>query len=196
MCDWFDETIGDLLAKLEKNGQAKDTLVIYLHDNGWIQDPDSPNYAPKSKRSPYDGGLRTPIIIKWPGHVKPAENNALASSIDLAPTILHAVGAKPIPAMSGLDLLDPTAVKKRHAVFGEVFEHNAIDIHKPVANLQYRWVVDGHWKLIVPHAPNVKGKPELYDLSKDVMEKTNLAAAQPGRVAALMRVLDGWWKPD
>ena len=47
MCEWFDETIGDLLAKLEKNGQAKDTLVIYLHDNGWIQDPDSPNYAPQ-----------------------------------------------------------------------------------------------------------------------------------------------------
>jgi arylsulfatase A-like enzyme len=69
MCDWFDETVGDLLAKLEKNGQGKDTLVIYLHDNGWIQDPNSPNFAPKSKRSPYDGGLRTPVIVKWPGKV-------------------------------------------------------------------------------------------------------------------------------
>jgi uncharacterized sulfatase len=196
MCDWFDETIGDLLAKLEKNGQSRDTLVIYLHDNGWIQDPDSPNFAPKSKRSPYDGGLRTPIIIKWPGHVKPGENDSLASSIDLAPTILHAVGAKPTSAMPGLDLLDPVAVKNRHAVFGEVFEHNAIDIHKPEANVQYRWVVDGHWKLIVPHAPNVKGRPELYDLSKDPIEKTNLAAEQPGRVMELMKILDRWWKPD
>ena len=47
MCEWFDETIGDLLAKLDKNGQAENTIVVYLHDNGWIQDPESPNYAPK-----------------------------------------------------------------------------------------------------------------------------------------------------
>src|SRR5262245_51692104 len=82
MCEWFDETVGDLLTKLEKNGQAENTLVIYLHDNGWIQDENSGNYAPKSKRSQYDGGLRTPIIVKWPGHVKPGESDKLAHSID------------------------------------------------------------------------------------------------------------------
>lgn len=196
MCEWFDETIGELLAKLEKNGQAKDTLVIYLHDNGWIQDPDSPNYAPKSKRSPYDGGLRTPIIVKWPGKVKLGESDRLASSIDLAPTILAATGGRPTPQMPGLNLLEAKAVAARTAVFGEVFEHNAVDIRNPAANLQYRWVVDGHWKLIVPHAPNVKGGPELYDLSNDPDEKDNLAAKQPEKVAELTKRLDAWWKPE
>ncbi len=196
MCEWFDETIGDLLAKLEKNGQAKDTLVIYLHDNGWIQDPDSVDFAPKSKRSQYDGGVRTPIIVKWSGHVKPGESDKLASSVDLAPTILAAVGLRQHKGMEGINLLDPHWVASRPAVYGEIFEHNAIDVHKPAANLQYRWMVEGNWKLIVPHEPNVKdGKPELYDLTKDPDEKENLAAKHPDKVADLTKKLDAWWKP-
>lgn len=195
MCEWFDETIGDLLGKLEKNGQAKDTLVIYLHDNGWIQDPDSPQYAPKSKRSPYDGGLRTPVIVKWPGHTRPGTSDSLVSSIDLAPTILAATGLKPARGMDGVDLLDTHWLASRTALYGEVFEHNAVDIAKPAANLQYRWVVEGNWKLILPHGPNVKGTPELYDLSLDPTEKENLAAKHPERVTDLTKKLDAWWKP-
>jgi uncharacterized sulfatase len=198
MCEWFDETIGELLAKLEKNGQAANTLVIYLHDNGWIQDPDSPNYAPRSKRSPNDGGIRTPIIIRWPGKVKPAANDGLANSIDLAPTILTAVGAKPTPEMQGRDMVDlPFFLHHRNTIFGEVFEHNAVDIHNPAANLQYRWVIDHHWKLIVPHEPNIKGeKPELYNLFSDPFEKQNLAEKEPQRVENLTKRLDEWWKPQ
>lgn len=197
MCEWFDETVGDVLTKLEKNGQAENTLVIYLHDNGWIQEEKSANFAPRSKRSQYDGGVRTPILIKWPGHTKPAVSEHLASSVDLAPTILHAVGAKPTKDMPGINLLDPHWVSTRDAVYGEVFEHNAIDITKPEANLQYRWVIDGHWKLIVPHEPNVKGaKVELYDLSKDANENNDLAAKQPEKVKELTKKLDAWWKPE
>lgn len=196
MCEWFDETVGELLAKLEKNGQAKDTLVIYLHDNGWIQNPDSPNYGPKSKRSPYDGGVRTPVIVRWPGHLRPGVSDHLASSLDLVPTALAAVGLPPQPKLDGINLLDPHWVASRTALYGEIFEHNAIDIHKPVKNLQYRWVVSREWKLILPHAPNVaNGKPELYDLARDPDENRNLADREPQRVADLTRLLDAWWKP-
>jgi uncharacterized sulfatase len=196
MCEWFDETVGELLAKLEKNGQARDTLVIYLHDNGWIQDPDSPNFAPQSKRSPYDGGLRTPVIVKWPRRVKPGVSESLVLSLDLAPTILEAVGAKPTPDMSGVNVLDAKTLAGRTVIFGEVFEHNAVDIHKPSANLQYRWAIEGNWKLIVPHEPNVRGgKPELYDLAKDPTETKNLATTDPDRVKQLTKRANAWWKP-
>ncbi|HSQ58606.1 MAG TPA: sulfatase/phosphatase domain-containing protein, partial [Gemmata sp.] len=169
---------------------------IYLHDNGWIQDPDSPNYAPRSKRSQYDGGVRTPILVRWPGHSRSGENEALAHSVDLAPTILAAAGLKPTKDMPGINLLDPHWVASRDAIFGEIFEHNAIDIHKPAANLQYRWIVEKNWKLIVPREPNVKdGKIELYDLAKDPFEKDNLAARNAEKVADLSRKLDAWWKP-
>jgi uncharacterized sulfatase len=196
MCEWFDETVGELLARLEKNGQAKDTVVVYLHDNGWIQDPDKPVYAPKSKQSPYDGGLRTPIAVRWPGTVKPGKSDALAQSIDLAPTVLAAAGLKPTADMPGVNLLDPAAVAKRDALFGEVFVHTANDLEKPAANLRYRWVVEGSWKLIAPHAANEpQATVELYDVSKDPHETADLAAKHPDRVAALMKRLDAWWKP-
>jgi uncharacterized sulfatase len=197
MCEWFDETVGDLLARVEKNGQADNTIVIYLHDNGWVQDPDSPNYAPRSKRSPNEGGVRTPIIVRWPGKVKPGASDHLASSIDLAPTILAAVGGQSTAEMSGTNLLDTKAIAGRSTVFGEIFEHNAVDVRSPAANLQYRWVIAGNRKLIAPHAPNITGgKPELYDLAADPDEKVNLAERQPGQVAELMGKLDGWWRPE
>ncbi|MFM8273488.1 MAG: sulfatase [Gemmata sp.] len=197
MCEWFDETVGDLLAKLETNGQAENTLVIYLHDNGWIQDEQSANFAPKSKRSPNDGGVRTPILIKWPGHLKAAESDKLASSVDLVPTVLKAVGAKPAKGLDGVDLLDPHWVATRDAVFGAIFEHNAVDIAKPAANLQYRWVIEGDWKLILPHAANVKGgKPELYNLAKDPREAANLAGANADKAKALAKRMDAWWNPE
>ena len=135
MCEWFDETVGELLTHLDNAGLAENTIVIYLHDNGWIQDPDGPSFAAKSKRSPYDGGVRTPVLVRWPGKVTPAKSVALVSSIDLAPTVLTACGLKPTAAMPGVNLLDPTAVAARPAVYGEIFEHNAIDLRDPAKNL-------------------------------------------------------------
>lgn len=196
MCEWFDETVGELLGHLKSTGLAENTIVLYLHDNGWIQDPKAPGYAPKSKRSQYDGGLRTPIMIRWPGKVKPGKSDALANSIDLAPTILRAVELEPTDAMQGINLLAADQVKARDATFGAVFAHNAIDIRSPAANLEYRWVIHGHMKLIIPNRVLVpEGVVELYDLSKDPHETKNLAAAQPGQVKQLQTQLDGWWKP-
>jgi arylsulfatase A-like enzyme len=197
MCEWFDETIGDLLAKVDALGLADNTIVVYLHDNGWIQDPDSANYAPKSKQSQYDGGVRTPILVRWPKKVKPAESDVPASSVDLAPTLLTAAGLAPTKDMTGVNLLDPAAVAKRDAVFGEIFLHTAVDVSRVKPNLRYRWVVRGTWKLILPEAANSPGQSaELYDLTADPNEQTNLAAKHPDKVAELTKALDGWWKPE
>ncbi|MCF7849888.1 MAG: sulfatase-like hydrolase/transferase, partial [Kiritimatiellales bacterium] len=83
MCDWFDETCGQLLDRLDKKGVSDNTLVVYVTDNGWIQMPDSKSYAPRSKRSPYEGGVRTPIMFRWPGVIKQAERPELCSSVDI-----------------------------------------------------------------------------------------------------------------
>ena len=101
MCEWFDETCGQLLDLLALHGVADDTMVLYVCDNGWINLRDKSGYAPRSKRSPYDGGLRTPIMIRWPGHVTPQRSEHLASSIDLAPTILAACDLSPTEEMHG-----------------------------------------------------------------------------------------------
>src|SRR5262245_863586 len=73
MCEWTDETVGELLAYLDKKGLKENTLVVFVVDNGWIQETGEvrttrSNFAPKSKLSPYDGGVRTPVLLRRPGH--------------------------------------------------------------------------------------------------------------------------------
>jgi arylsulfatase A-like enzyme len=205
MCEWFDETCGELLDVLEKRGLDQNTMVVFVCDNGWTQPPDRPGGGvggDYGKRSPYDGGLRTPIMVRWPGKVKPRMVNTPVSSIDIAPTILRACGLKPPSQMSGIDLLDPDAVRKRRAIFGDVHLHNAVDIHRPALNLTYRWTVaDSRWKLILPNPSNLGkdnlpksgGGPELYDLVADQNEQHDLASARPGLVSELTGLIDQWW---
>lgn len=194
MCEWLDETCGVLLAHLEKRGLVDDTLVIFISDNGWIQNPERPGYAPRSKRSAYDGGVRTPILMRWPKHVKPARIDTPVSSIDILPTILAAAGVKRPDGLPGIDLRDAAAVAGREIIFGEVFLHNAVDIREPARNLLARWCIQGRWKLIVPDATNFPGgRIELFDLDKDPHEQTNLAEKHPSTVKTLRARLDAWW---
>ncbi|MFZ4764860.1 MAG: sulfatase [Roseimicrobium sp.] len=196
MVEWFDETCGALLQFLEDRKLAENTIVIYVTDNGWIQQPEAPRYAPRSKQSPYDGGLRTPILVRWPGKLSPRKSDDLAMSIDIAPTVLRAAGAVPSAEMTGLDLLDAAAVSKRKSIYGEVFTHNSVDLHVPAASLRWRWMIDGDYKLIVPHAANEPdAKVELYRIASDVHEQKNLAAEQPDTVSILTEKLNAWWKP-
>jgi uncharacterized sulfatase len=194
MIEWFDESCGQLLDHLATRGLAGDTLVLYLADNGWIQDPEADRYAPKSKQSQYDGGLRTPIIVRWPGKVAPSTSDQPVISLDLAPTILAAAGLRPAPAMPGVNLMDEAAVQGRKAIFGEIFTHNAVDIHRPFSSLRYRWAVAGDWKLVLPEPRNTpKGTAELYNLSSDPFERRNLAGTDAPRMAQLRGLIDEWW---
>lgn len=194
MCEWFDETVGELLQHLDKQGLAENTIVVYLHDNGWIQDPQKDAYAPKSKRSPYQGGVQTPILIRWPGHVAPGRNETPVSSIDLVPTILAALQIETTDELPGINLLDDAAVKNRPAVFGEIFEHNAVDIRDPAKNLQYRWARMGQWKVIMPNPGRIpNAEIELYDLAADPGEETNLAGKLHCRAAAIRNMINKNW---
>jgi uncharacterized sulfatase len=196
MCEWFDETCGKLLDHLDARGVADETLVIFLADNGWIQDPEAESVAPRSKQSPYDGGLRTPILVRWPGKVAPRRSEALASSLDIVPTVLAAAGVKPPEGLPGLNLLDDKAVSSRRAIFGELFTHDIPDLDRPAAGLRFRWVIEGDWKLILPDPLNEpKAHPELFNLARDPNETTNLAGREPDRVAHLTRLIESWW-PD
>ena len=197
MVEWFDETVGDLMKYLDEQGLRDDTIVVYVTDNGWITDPESGRYAAKSKQSPYDGGLRTPIMVRWPGQVEPARSEALASSLDLAPTLLTAAGGKPAAEMAGIDLLDDKAREERRSLRGECFTHDIVDLERPAASLRWRWIVDGDWKLIVPAGQHdATGEVELYDLENDPREERDLAGEEPAIVTRLQRRLDAWWEGE
>jgi uncharacterized sulfatase len=194
MCEWFDETCGQLLDFLDTQKLTDNTLVIFLADNGWIQDPGGDRFAPRSKQSPYDGGLRTPILVRWPGRAAPRPCDTRVSAIDIAPTVLKAAGLELPAGLDGVNLLDEKAVSQRRAIFGGVFTHNALNIHDPASSLRYRWMIQDGWKLIVPRRGNVpEGVVELFDLGHDPGETRNLAGEQPQKVAELTARLDAWW---
>lgn len=194
MCEWFDETCGELLDYLDRKNMAEDTLVVFVTDNGWIQAEDSRQFAAKSKRSPYDGGIRTPIMIRWPGHAQPGRYDTLVSSIDLAPTILAAAGLQKTEEMPGIDLINVAnsgGRTERDAVFGDIYEHDVVEIDDPVPGLLYRWCISGDWKLIVPQA---EGEPvELYNLADDPFETRNVAEQNPEIVERLRTRIEEWY---
>src|SRR5262249_11310843 len=148
MCEGFDETCGQLLDHLNQQGLAENTIVVYVTDNGWIQNPSGRAFAPRSKTTPYEFGGRTPIMIRWPGKVKPAMSDALAISVDIMPTLLTAAGVKSVPETSGIDLLDASAVSQRKTIFGECYTVSTWDLQSPAQDILWRTILDGHMKLI------------------------------------------------
>jgi len=197
--EWFDRTCGELLDHLDHKGLREKTIVIYTTDNGWIQNPDKANqFAPRSKQTPYEGGVRTPIMISWPGHLKSQRDKEhLASTIDLWPTLAALLNAPAPKGLPGINLTDTKAVARRTRIFGEQYRHNIANVDEPTRSLETRWIIDGWWKLIVPDLRNVPdNRPELYDLRADPWEKNDLASQSPGRVQKLGGKLDAWWKPE
>lgn len=206
MCDWFDETCGQLIDHLEARNVRDNTLIVYVTDNGWIQNPAGKGYAPRSKQTPYEGGIRTPIMFSWPKHLKPAQREELVSSIDIVPTMLAAGGARIPEDLPGLNLLSHLQTGKdidRDAVFGESFAHDIADVNDPEASLLFRWCIEGRWKLLLTYDgevnryksthPRTEKRPQLFDLIADPAETKNLAGEHPEVVARLVEKIDSWY---
>ncbi len=207
MCEWFDETCGQLLTMIDKAGQRENTLVVFASDNGWVQNPLNKSFALRSKQSPYEGGTRTPILYSWPGRISPGRRNELTSIIDIVPTILAASSVETPDGLPGLNLLpalESNAPIERERIFGEGFAHDIADIEDPEASLLFRWCIEGKWKLLLTYDGEANRYekihqrsdqlPQLFDLLADPHEQENLAADHPGIVSRLAAALEDWYK--
>ncbi|MBX3741202.1 MAG: sulfatase [Akkermansiaceae bacterium] len=185
MIEALDASIGQMLDFLDEKDLAKNTIVIFTSDNGG--ELNFTNNAPlrMGKGSLYEGGVRVPVIARWPGHLKPGTTNETrVSSIDFLPTIAALVGA-PVP--SGLDGKDLSAAFSN----GETLDRGNLYWHYPHyhATRPSGSILSGDWKLIEWFET---GKTELYNIAADPREEKDLAVENPEKAAALLADLKKW----
>ena len=212
MCEWFDETCGELLGYLDEKNLTENTMVVYICDNGWAApstNADDPNqklwksYAQRSKSSPYENGIRTPIMVSWPGRVQPEPSSDLAHAIDLFPTIAAAAGLEAPADLPGINLLDEQTRVARKAVFGVCNATHNMTPGDPDGTLQYLWCVEGDWKLLLRYDGTDTtqyrvlhqwdtARFRLYNLTDDPHEQKDLAALHPEIVERLTAQIEAW----
>ncbi len=210
----LDDTVGELMGMLETSGLTDRTLVVLCSDNGWTPSNKPSKKNPKefdgtkeSKYSPFEDGLRTPILISLPGKVKSFTHEQPVSSVDLLPTVLEACGlAEANPNLPGRSLWKAALGEetlKVQPVYGEVYPGDASTLGQPERHIAYRWLRQGDYKLIVPYFQRSQEpwgsylrEPALFNLRNDPEEKENLASAQPDMLQSLRQKLDAWWNPE
>ena len=140
----LDSLVGDLLQVLEQSGRADNTIVIYIGDHGADM--------LRGKRTCYEGGLRIPMLIRWPGRIAPQVRSELVSTLDLMPTLLQAAGAtavKNLPGAALQPLFQPGDTQWRTHFFAEYHTHAAAPNYFP-----QRCVRGPRYKLIESLLPN------------------------------------------
>ena len=182
MVESVDDCAGRIVAALEKHGIADRTMIIFTSDNGGLMGPTNNAPLRSGKGYAYEGGIRVPLLIKWPGVVKPGTTSAEpVTSIDYFPTISEVTGLD-LPndrAIDGLSLakhLRSQGKQKldRDAIYWQ-FPHYR---HNPGP---YSIIREGDWKLIKFY----EGPMELFDLKNDLGETKNLASEMPEKVREL-----------
>ena len=198
MIETLDHSVNRVLQTLDELGLADNTIVIFTSDNGGLrhvqegkQNVTATDNAPArgGKAMLYEGGIRVPLIIKWPGVTRPGSISTVpVISMDLYPTLLDMAGLPPRPAqhLDGLSLaplLRGGETLQRGALFWH-FPHYHSNVATPMGSLRA-----GDWKLIEFFERN---RTELYNLKDDFSEKHNLAAELPEKAAALRQQLHDW----
>jgi len=178
----LDDYVGELLAKLTELGLEKNTIVIFTSDNGpHMEGGGDPDFFNSNgnlrgyKRDLYEGGIRTPMLVKWPGKIKTGTTSALISAFwDIMPTFAEISGADIPAGIDGISflptLLGNTGKQKQHEyLYWEFYEQGG-----KVA------VLLGNWKGVKRDMDKTPQRAtELYDLSADERETNNVAAAHP-----------------
>ena len=181
-----DEAMGKVLAALKANGVADKTLVIFTSDNGGLLGPTHNAPLRSGKGYPYEGGIRVPLIVRWPGKVEPGSvSRTPVTSVDYLPTILHAAKLPAATgAIDGVSLVDHLCSGDHKTIpRRDLFWHFP---HYRGRLAPYSIIRRAEWKLIKRYeGPSF----ELYNLSDDLGEKKNLAAAKPDLVKQLNAAL-------
>jgi arylsulfatase A-like enzyme len=185
----MDAAVGRILQTIDKHGLARDTVVIFTADHGIA--------FPRAKCTLYDPGIRTPLIITWPG-VLPSNAvfQQLMSNVDFAPSLLDLLGLQPIPNAHGksfLPLFNNGEYLPNECIFAEKTYHNIYDPMRAIRTDDHKYIINYEEgpAFVMPTDVSIsltaqgmnqreifqlRPPGELYDLNKDPHESTNLVA--------------------
>jgi len=200
MITMMDAQLGAVMDKLKELGLDENTIIVFSSDNGPTFDVggvdtkffDSSAGLRGRKSSVYEGGIREPMIARWPGKIKPGTTSDLMSAqYDVMPTLCELTGTTASQPLDGISFL-PTllgnddAQKKHDAFYWEFPEHGG-----------QQAVTKGDWKIVKQNMrKDANAQWELYNLADDPKEANNLAAAHPDKVKELARIAeDSHWHP-
>lgn len=198
MVESIDESVGRILKKLDELKLAEKTVVIFTSDNGGLATGEGPNTPPtinaplrEGKGWLYEGGIRVPLLARWPGVIPPGSTNSTpVSSVDYLPTLLELAGvmASPDEVVDGVSLaplFKQTGELPARPLFWH-YPHYANQASKPGGVIR-----EGDFKLIEFYET---GRVELFDLKQDFRENQNLVEdlAHAARVKSLRTKLDAW----
>lgn len=194
----IDENVGRLFKKLDELKLTNNTIVIYLNDNG----PNSMRYVGQMrgmKTGVDDGGIRSPLLFHWPAKIKPtATSDTMLAHIDILPTILDACGVE-VPGAHHFDgrsflplLTNPNSQWATRPLVVQTHRGNEPQRYHHFA------IHEDPWKLVHPSGfgkESFPGEPklELYDLGKDPLQKTNVAAENPEVLNRLKKTYEDWF---
>jgi uncharacterized sulfatase len=213
MIDQLDQSVGRVLAKLDELGIAENTLVLFLSDNGgltrvWDNEP-----LRGGKGQLYEGGLRVPMIVRWPGRVQAGSVcKTPVHVVDLFPTFVEIAGGAPVTGqvldgINLLPLLEQSGQPQREAIYSHHPEYVVAFAKTPCSMIR-----KGDYKLIhyfgdyldptncEPKAGTLSGRfvlgarDELFNLAEDPGEQRDLSGSMPHKVAELRADLQTWWK--
>lgn len=197
----LDENVGKIMAKLDELDLAKNTLVLFTSDNGGVWKISKQWPLRAGKGSYYEGGIREPMVMRWPEKIKPGSKcHVPISGIDYFPTIIEATGArkpegKILDGVSLMPLITQTGPIKERPLFWH-FPIYLQGGNPETRDLKFRTrpgsvVRCGDWKL---HEYFEGGELELYNLKHDIGEKNNLANTNPDKTKELHDLLKAWRK--
>jgi|694.fasta_scaffold131064_2 arylsulfatase A-like enzyme len=198
----LDTQLGRLFRELDAMGLHDDTLVVFSSDNGpEVLQSSANGYSAGGsagpfrgrKRSIYEGGVRVPFIVSWPGHVPAGriENDAIISGVDLLPTVCKLAGTE-VPAahnLDGEDVSDLLLGAKRARAKPLYWEWRFSITGEPFHRSPMLAMREGHWKLLMN--PD-RSRVELFDIPHDPTELLNVAKDHPEVVQRMSEKLIGW----
>ena len=183
MVEATDSSVGRILDALEESGRARDTVVIFLGDQGGLRYNEPLRGGKPGGTALYEGGARVPMLIRWPENApKGAKRSTPVVSTDIFPTIVDLAGGD----LAEFAPLDGLSLKPLLAGEGRI-EREALFLERHYED-QYAAVVSGDWKLVAYWS----GARELYDLADDPGENRDISSKNPERVRELSELLAGW----